>query len=222
MLECHQLDMSPLVDCSEVWWYSQVHRNQESTRLWNSWSCEICCGIQWTSSPLWSLLQVGGCLGQSTDCLLCSGVYCPRLLWRTVFVPVYIITQFNIVSIIVGEMNINLPPKLCLKQVEDWVPLPVVLLDLDRMLCSFHWMGKYWGTLYSLFWSTPCWVLSLVMHQMVWWSNGTWCHIYPLLCCHSFQIWMVAHHSTLVHSVEKNIQHTVRLGWCSWWSWLSV
>ncbi len=87
MLEFHQLDMSPVVDCSEVW-YSQVHRNQESTRLWNSWSCEICCGIQRTSSPLWSLLQVGGCPGQSTDCLLCMGVRSPQLLWRTEFSPI--------------------------------------------------------------------------------------------------------------------------------------
>ncbi len=135
-------------------------------------------------------------------------------------------------------MKINLLSRkenLVLKQVEDWVLLPAVLLDLDRMLCSFHWMGKCWGILYSLWRSREGWqdyleVLSLVMHRMVWWSNGTWCHISPLLCCYSWCFWMADHCSTLVltgqhfshYSVEINVQHTIRLGWCSWPSWLSV
>ena len=68
--------------------YSHSHMNHIHKPLWSSWLLEICCGIQWTSSPLWNLPQVGGCPGWSTDCLLCWGVHCPLLLWRTVLFPI--------------------------------------------------------------------------------------------------------------------------------------
>ena len=80
--------MTVFVDCLFVLQCSHYHKNHFDKSLWNSLSCEICCGIQWMSSPLWSLSQVGGYPGWSTDCLLCWRVYCPLLLWRTALFPV--------------------------------------------------------------------------------------------------------------------------------------
>ena len=100
LLSVHTI--SPLVWHDSIWelfkrvsGYSLDHRNHFDKPLWNSWSCEICCGIQWIWSPLWSLPQVGGCPDWSTDCLLCWGAHSPLLLWRTVLFPVSMNTQIR-------------------------------------------------------------------------------------------------------------------------------